>query len=35
MLCELPFAAAEQELKQAQELFNLAADNCLNLKKPD
>ncbi|URE02690.1 hypothetical protein MUK42_19217 [Musa troglodytarum] len=35
MLLELPFAAAEQELKQVQELFNLAADNCLNLKKPD
>ncbi|RWR83736.1 mediator of RNA polymerase II transcription subunit 21 [Cinnamomum micranthum f. kanehirae] len=27
--------AAEQELKQVQELFNQAADNCLNLKKPD
>ncbi|KAJ0983139.1 hypothetical protein J5N97_011394 [Dioscorea zingiberensis] len=26
--------AAEQELKQVQELFNQAADNCLNLKKP-
>ncbi|RRT67300.1 hypothetical protein BHE74_00032858 [Ensete ventricosum] len=35
MLLKLPFAAAEQELKQVQELFNLAADNCLNLKKPD
>ncbi|CAI9270191.1 unnamed protein product [Lactuca saligna] len=27
--------AAEKELKQVQELFNEAADNCLNLKKPD
>ncbi|WOL16203.1 mediator of RNA polymerase II transcription subunit 21 [Canna indica] len=27
--------SAEQELKQVQELFNQAADNCLNLKKPD
>ncbi|XP_068657463.1 mediator of RNA polymerase II transcription subunit 21-like isoform X2 [Aristolochia californica] len=27
--------AAEQELKQVQELFNQAADNCLNLKKPE
>ncbi|XP_043690815.1 mediator of RNA polymerase II transcription subunit 21-like isoform X2 [Telopea speciosissima] len=27
--------AAEQELKQAQELFNQAVDNCVNLKKPD
>ncbi|OVA06610.1 Mediator complex [Macleaya cordata] len=27
--------AAEMELKQVQELFNQAADNCLNLKKPD
>ncbi|KAJ9566891.1 hypothetical protein OSB04_002857 [Centaurea solstitialis] len=27
--------AAETELKQVQELFNEAADNCLNLKKPD
>ncbi|KAJ6828249.1 mediator of RNA polymerase II transcription subunit 21 [Iris pallida] len=27
--------AAEQELKLVQELFNQAADNCLNLKKPD
>ncbi|PIA32523.1 hypothetical protein AQUCO_04400015v1 [Aquilegia coerulea] len=27
--------AAEEELKQVQELFNQAADNCLNLKKPD
>ncbi|XP_039139505.1 mediator of RNA polymerase II transcription subunit 21 [Dioscorea cayenensis subsp. rotundata] len=26
--------AADQELKQVQELFNQAADNCLNLKKP-
>lgn len=26
---------AEQEFKQVQELFNQAADNCLNLKKPD
>ncbi|MFS7956617.1 putative mediator complex, subunit Med21, mediator complex, subunit Med7/Med21 [Helianthus anomalus] len=27
--------AADKELKQVQELFNEAADNCLNLKKPD
>ncbi|MQM21497.1 hypothetical protein Taro_054539 [Colocasia esculenta] len=27
--------AAEQELRQVQELFNQAADNCLNLKKPE
>ncbi|TYG79370.1 hypothetical protein ES288_D02G133600v1 [Gossypium darwinii] len=27
--------AAVKELKQVQELFNQAADNCLNLKKPD
>lgn len=27
--------AAEKELKQVQDLFNEAADNCLNLKKPD
>ncbi|XP_076925716.1 mediator of RNA polymerase II transcription subunit 21-like [Bidens hawaiensis] len=27
--------AAEKELKQVQALFNEAADNCLNLKKPD
>nr|GMD91772.1 mediator of RNA polymerase II transcription subunit 21-like [Ipomoea batatas]GMD92985.1 mediator of RNA polymerase II transcription subunit 21-like [Ipomoea batatas] len=27
--------AAEKELKQVQELFNQASDNCLNLKKPD
>ncbi|CAN6465022.1 unnamed protein product [Victoria cruziana] len=27
--------AAEQELKQVQELFNKAADNCLNMKKPE
>ncbi|KAI3740964.1 hypothetical protein L2E82_31439 [Cichorium intybus] len=27
--------AAEKELKQVQELFNEAADNCLNLKKPE
>ncbi|XP_072967437.1 mediator of RNA polymerase II transcription subunit 21 isoform X2 [Typha angustifolia] len=27
--------AAELELKQVQVLFNQAADNCLNLKKPD
>nr|GEW47404.1 mediator of RNA polymerase II transcription subunit 21 [Tanacetum cinerariifolium] len=27
--------AAEKELKQVQELFNEAADNCLNVKKPD
>ncbi|CAH1439986.1 unnamed protein product [Lactuca virosa] len=27
--------AAEKELKQVRELFNEAADNCLNLKKPD
>lgn len=26
---------SEKELKQVQELFNEAADNCLNLKKPD
>lgn len=26
--------AAEKELKQVQELFSQAADNCLNLKKP-
>lgn len=27
--------AAEEELRQVQELFNQAANNCLNLKKPD
>ncbi|GAV66018.1 Med21 domain-containing protein [Cephalotus follicularis] len=27
--------AAEKELKLVQELFNEAADNCFNLKKPD
>ncbi|KAK1283609.1 Mediator of RNA polymerase II transcription subunit 21 [Acorus calamus] len=27
--------AAEEELKRVRELFNQAADNCLNLKKPD
>ncbi|PKA49654.1 Mediator of RNA polymerase II transcription subunit 21 [Apostasia shenzhenica] len=27
--------AAEQELKQVQELFCQASDNCLNMKKPD
>ncbi|GMN49866.1 hypothetical protein TIFTF001_019036 [Ficus carica] len=27
--------AAENELKQVQELFSQAADNCVNLKKPD
>lgn len=27
-------AAAEAELKQVQELFSQAVDNCLNLKKP-
>ncbi|KAF5181346.1 Mediator of rna polymerase ii transcription subunit [Thalictrum thalictroides] len=27
--------AAEEELKQVQELFNQAADNCLNSEKPD
>ncbi|ERN19649.1 mediator of RNA polymerase II transcription subunit 21 isoform X3 [Amborella trichopoda] len=27
--------AAEQELKQVQVLFTKAADNCLNLKRPD
>lgn len=27
--------AAEKELKQVQELFSEATDNCLNLKKPD
>lgn len=27
--------AAEMELKQVQELFNQASDNCLNLKKPE
>ncbi|TYI63976.1 hypothetical protein E1A91_D09G053900v1 [Gossypium mustelinum] len=26
---------AVKELKQVQELFSQAADNCLNLKKPD
>ncbi|KAL2495369.1 Mediator of RNA polymerase II transcription subunit 21 [Forsythia ovata] len=26
---------AEKELKQVQEIFSQAADNCLNLKKPD
>ena len=26
---------SENELKQVQELFSQAADNCLNLKKPD
>ncbi|KAH6790483.1 mediator 21 [Perilla frutescens var. hirtella] len=27
--------AAEKELRQVQELFGQAADNCFNLKKPD
>ncbi|KAJ4773313.1 Mediator of rna polymerase ii transcription subunit 21 [Rhynchospora pubera] len=27
--------AADLEMKQVQELFNHATDNCLNLKKPD
>ncbi|GJN39740.1 hypothetical protein PR202_gb28876 [Eleusine coracana subsp. coracana] len=27
--------AAEQELKQVEELFNEATDNCINFKKPD
>ncbi|KAL6567491.1 hypothetical protein OROGR_001159 [Orobanche gracilis] len=27
--------AAETELRQVEDLFNQAADNCLNLKKPD
>ncbi|KDP27991.1 hypothetical protein JCGZ_19071 [Jatropha curcas] len=27
--------SAEKELKQVQELFSQATDNCLNLKKPD
>ncbi|KAK4759279.1 hypothetical protein SAY87_022410 [Trapa incisa] len=27
--------ASEKELKQVQELFREATDNCLNLKKPD
>ncbi|CAL9015174.1 unnamed protein product [Prunus brigantina] len=27
--------AAEKELKEVRELFSQAADNCLNLKKPD
>lgn len=27
--------SAEEELRQVQELFNQAADNCFNLKKPD
>ncbi|PPD67847.1 hypothetical protein GOBAR_DD35271 [Gossypium barbadense] len=27
--------AAVKELKQVQELFSQAADNCLNLKQPD
>lgn len=27
--------AAEKELKQVQELFGQATDNCLNLKKPE
>ncbi|XP_042477496.1 mediator of RNA polymerase II transcription subunit 21-like isoform X1 [Macadamia integrifolia] len=27
--------AAEQELKQAQELFDQAVDHCVNLKKPN
>ncbi|KAL2523993.1 Mediator of RNA polymerase II transcription subunit 21 [Abeliophyllum distichum] len=27
--------AAEKELKQVQELFSQATDNCLNLKRPD
>ncbi|KAG5516497.1 hypothetical protein RHGRI_037266 [Rhododendron griersonianum] len=27
--------AADEELKQVQELFSQAADNCLNLKKPE
>ncbi|KAF8054408.1 hypothetical protein N665_1330s0003 [Sinapis alba] len=26
---------AEKELKQVQELFGQAADNCLNIKKPE
>ncbi|XP_020080081.1 mediator of RNA polymerase II transcription subunit 21-like [Ananas comosus] len=32
---EKQLEAAELELKMVQELFNQAADNCLNLKKPD
>ncbi|XP_042463940.1 mediator of RNA polymerase II transcription subunit 21-like isoform X2 [Zingiber officinale] len=32
---EKQLEAAEKELKQVQELFNQAADNCLNLKKTD
>ncbi|KAG1365308.1 mediator of RNA polymerase II transcription subunit 21 [Cocos nucifera] len=32
---EKQLQAAEKELKQVQELFHQAADNCLNLKKPD
>ncbi|KAL0730616.1 hypothetical protein Bca4012_026709 [Brassica carinata] len=27
--------AAEKELKQVQEIFGQAADNCLNMKKPE
>ncbi|KAL0305922.1 UNVERIFIED_CONTAM: Mediator of RNA polymerase II transcription subunit [Sesamum radiatum] len=27
--------AAEKELRQVQELFSQATDNCLNLKKPE
>ncbi|PQQ16039.1 mediator of RNA polymerase II transcription subunit 21 [Prunus yedoensis var. nudiflora] len=27
--------AAEKELMEVRELFSQAADNCLNLKKPD
>lgn len=33
MSCHL--LVSENELKQVQELFSQAADNCLNLKKPD
>ncbi|XP_038980318.1 mediator of RNA polymerase II transcription subunit 21-like [Phoenix dactylifera] len=32
---EKQLQGAERELKQVQELFNQAAHNCLNLKKPD
>ncbi|XP_078171092.1 mediator 21 [Carex rostrata] len=32
---EKQLKAAELEMKQVEELFNQATDNCLNLKRPD
>lgn len=32
---QFDFVDLEKELKQVQELFNQATDNCLNLKKPE